>query len=57
MLFAFFAVIELRTPIVWEYPSFLVSLLVFIVVGYVLIKVPLSNAGRPDELAPPSAMM
>jgi putative OPT family oligopeptide transporter len=57
LLFAFFAVIELKTPVVWEYPSFLVSLLVFIVVGYVLIKVPLGNAGRPDEPAPPSAMM
>jgi putative OPT family oligopeptide transporter len=57
LLFAFFAVIELKTPIVFEYPSFLVSLLVFVVVGYVLIKVPLSNAGKPDEPAPPSAMM
>jgi hypothetical protein len=47
----------LKTPIVFEYPSFLVSLLVFVVVGYVLIKVPLSNAGKPDEPAPPSAMM
>jgi len=57
LLFAFFAVIELKTPIVFEHPSFLVSLLVFVVVGYVLIKVPLSNAGKPDEPAPPSAMM
>jgi hypothetical protein len=24
---------------------------------YILIKVPLSNPGRPDEPAPPSAMM
>ena len=56
LLFAFFAVVEWKTPIVFREPSFLVSLLVFIVVGYVLIKVPLKNAGRPDEPAPPSAM-
>jgi putative OPT family oligopeptide transporter len=36
---------------------FLVSLLVFVVVGWVLIRVPLANAGRPDEPAPPSAVM
>jgi putative OPT family oligopeptide transporter len=36
---------------------FLVSLLVFVLVGWVLIRTPLSNAGRPDEPAPPSAVM
>jgi len=34
-----------------------VSLLVFVVIGWVLIRVPLANAGRPDEPAPPSAMV
>lgn len=56
LLFAFFAVVEWQTPIVFIEPSFLVSLLVFIVVGYVLVKVPLANAGKPDEPAPPSAL-
>jgi putative OPT family oligopeptide transporter len=56
LLFAFFAVVEWRTPIIFTEPSFLVSLLVFVVVGYVLIKVPLANAGKPDEPAPPSAL-
>ncbi len=56
LLFAFFAVVEIQTPRIFEAPSFLVSLLVFVVVGYVLISTPLKNAGRPDEPAPPSAM-
>ncbi|HAL56516.1 MAG TPA: oligopeptide transporter, OPT family [Bacteroidetes bacterium] len=35
---------------------FWVSLLVFVVIGWILIKIPLKNAGRPDEPAPPSAV-
>jgi putative OPT family oligopeptide transporter len=34
-----------------------VSLLVFVVIGWVLIRVPLANAGRPEDPAPPSAMV
>ena len=56
LLFAFFAVMELRYPLVFENPSFLISLLVFVVIAIVLIRVPLKNAGSPDEPAPPSAM-
>jgi uncharacterized oligopeptide transporter (OPT) family protein len=56
LLFAFFAVVEIQTPKIFETPSFLVSILVFVVVAYVLISTPLKNAGRPDEPAPPSAM-
>src|SRR4030042_7024800 len=46
LLFAFFAVIEWETPIIFEDPTFLLSLLVFIVIGYILVKVPLANAGK-----------
>jgi putative OPT family oligopeptide transporter len=55
LLFAFFAVMEWRTPIIFESPSFLISLFVFVVVAIVLIRTPLNNAGKPDEPAPPSA--
>ncbi len=34
-----------------------VSLLVFLVIAWVLIRTPLANAGSPDEPAPPSAMV
>ena len=34
-----------------------VSLLVFVVIAWVLIRTPLMNAGSPDEPAPPSAMV
>jgi len=39
----------------FENPSFLISLLVFVGLAYLLVSVPLKNAGRPDEPAPPSA--
>jgi len=63
LLFALFAVLEVEYS-VWL-PSlitflplpFLFSLLVFIVIGWILIRVPLANAGSPDDPAPPSAMV
>jgi len=56
LLFAFFAVMEWETPIIFTEPSFLISLLVFVVIAFVLIRTPLNNAGKPDEPAPPSAV-
>jgi putative OPT family oligopeptide transporter len=35
---------------------FWVSLLVFVLIGWILIRIPLNNAGKPDEPAPPSAV-
>jgi len=54
LLFAAMAVLEWRVPIVFVNPSFIVSLLVFVVVGYILVYIPLKNAGSPNEPAPPS---
>jgi putative OPT family oligopeptide transporter len=34
---------------------FVVSLLVFLLIGWILVRFPLSNAGSPDDPAPPSA--
>jgi hypothetical protein len=36
---------------------FVVSLLVFLLIGWVLVNIPITNAGSPDEPAPPSAVM
>lgn len=40
----------------WLPLPFGVSLLVFVVIGWILIQIPIKNAGRPDEPAPPSAV-
>jgi putative OPT family oligopeptide transporter len=37
--------------------GFWMSILVFLLIGWILIGIPLKNAGRPDEPAPPSAVM
>jgi putative OPT family oligopeptide transporter len=55
LFFAFFAVMEWKTPVIFEQPSFLISMLVFVLVGWILIRTPLKNAGKPDDPAPPSA--
>ncbi|HET7040232.1 MAG TPA: oligopeptide transporter, OPT family [Gemmatimonadales bacterium] len=37
--------------------GFWMGILVFVLIGWILISIPLRNAGRPDEPAPPSAVM
>lgn len=57
LVFAYMAFREIRTPAIFEHPSFITSLGVFALIALVLIVVPIKNAGRPDEPAPPSAVM
>ena len=57
LLVAAFALFEVRTPEVFTRPSYALGLVVLGILAYVLVKVPLSNAGSPDEPAPPTAIM
>lgn len=43
-------------PVVFDHPSFIGGIAVFVLLALILVKVPIKNAGRPDEPAPPSAM-
>ncbi len=54
LFFATLAFFEIKVFHIFENPSFIVSLFVFAVIIYILVKVPLKNAGRPDEPVPPS---
>lgn len=54
---AYFAWREIPLPSFFAQPSFLIGMLVLALIAAVLIRVPLQNAGRPDEPAPPSAMV
>ncbi len=38
-------------------PSFLVSLIVFAIIAWLLIQIPIKNAGKPDDPAPPQVSM
>ncbi len=44
-------------PVIFANPSYWAGLVVMALIAWVLIRVPLANAGRPEEPAPPSAMM
>jgi hypothetical protein len=54
---ATFRYYEWPLPAIFPQPSFVAGLAVMGFLGYIMIKTPISNAGRPDEPAPPTAMM
>ncbi|MEK6649543.1 MAG: oligopeptide transporter, OPT family [Bacteroidota bacterium] len=53
---AFYSVDLLGALKVFAEPSFIPSVFVFLVVGLVLVLIPIYNAGKPDEPAPPGAV-
>ncbi|MCG3118604.1 MAG: hypothetical protein ALAOOOJD_00844 [bacterium] len=56
LLFAGLAFAEIPLFAIFKQPSFLVSLVMLGIIGWILVQIPLKNAGRPDEPAPPSAV-
>lgn len=56
LLFAAFAFWEVKLFAIFEQPSFITSLVIFGIIAWILIQIPVKNAGRPDEPAPPSAV-
>jgi putative OPT family oligopeptide transporter len=57
LLFAGLAFGEVRLLAFFEHPSFLTSLAMLAIIGWVLIRIPIVNAGKPDEPAPPGAVL
>ena len=57
LVFAALAFFDQKIPALFAEPSFLVSIAIFVIIALVLIYIPVKNAGKPDETAPPSAMM
>ncbi|MEJ5350379.1 MAG: oligopeptide transporter, OPT family [Melioribacteraceae bacterium] len=57
LVFAAFAFFEIQLFSIFEYPSFYVSLLVFVFIAWYLIQIPVKNAGKADEPAPPPVSM
>jgi putative OPT family oligopeptide transporter len=52
LVVATFRFFEWPLPEIFKEPSFLAGLAVLALVGFVMVKVPLANAGSPDEPAP-----
>ncbi len=57
LVVATFNFARIPIPVLFENPSFYTGLAAMALIVFVMLKVPLSNPGRPDEPAPPTAMM
>jgi putative OPT family oligopeptide transporter len=57
LLFAGLAFGEIKLFEFFAQPSFLVSLVVFAIIAWLLIQIPVKNAGKPDDPAPPQVSM
>ncbi len=57
LLTATFNFFEWPVPVIFETPSYVFGLVIMALLAFVLVRVPLANAGSPDEPAPPVAMM
>ncbi len=57
LLFAGFAFWETSLLAIFAEPSFIISLIVFAFIGWLLVNIPLKNAGKPDDPAPPHVSM
>ncbi|HMK23348.1 MAG TPA: OPT/YSL family transporter, partial [Terriglobales bacterium] len=44
-------------PIIFEQPATISGFIVLVILAFVMIRVPLANAGRPEDPAPPTAIM
>jgi putative OPT family oligopeptide transporter len=52
-----FNVVKGALPQVFKEPSYMVGIAVMLLLGFVLVRTSISNAGRPEDPAPPVAMM
>ncbi|HEY6393447.1 MAG TPA: oligopeptide transporter, OPT family [Bryobacteraceae bacterium] len=57
LVIATFRFFEWPLPKIFEDPSYLFGFAIIVMLGVLLVRLPLANAGRPEEPAPPSAMM
>jgi putative OPT family oligopeptide transporter len=46
-----------KTPQIFEHPHWIGMIIAFLALLLVMVRVPLANAGKPDEPAPPTAIM
>jgi putative OPT family oligopeptide transporter len=54
---AIFKFKQWKLPVIFEHPNVISGFIVLVILAVVMVRVPLANAGRPDEPAPPTAIM
>jgi putative OPT family oligopeptide transporter len=57
LLFAYFKFKDIPVLEIFKEPSYLAGFAVILVLAFIMIRLPLSKAGRPEDPAPPAAMM
>ena len=57
LVFATFRFKDVKIYHFFENPSYLAGFAVLMLVGFVIVRIPLTKAGNPDDPAPPQAMM
>lgn len=57
LVIATFRFFEWPLPQIFAHPSYIAGIVIILLLGTLLVRVPLSKAGSPDEPAPPAAMM
>jgi putative OPT family oligopeptide transporter len=57
LLFAGFAFFEIPLFRIFAEPTFIISLVVFAFIGWLLVGIPVKNAGNPNDPAPPQVSM
>src|SRR5580704_16962665 len=57
LLFAYFKFKDIEVLQIFKDPSYLLGFAVMLLLGFIMVRLPLSKAGRADEPAPPAAMM
>lgn len=54
---ATFSFLKIKVPLLFANPSYIVGLAVLALLGIILIQIPLANAGRPEDPAPPAVIV
>jgi putative OPT family oligopeptide transporter len=57
LVIATFRFFEWPLPVIFKEPSYVAGVIVILLLGALLVRLPMSKAGSPDEPAPPLAMM
>ena len=57
LVIAWFNYKDIKVPQMFANPSYLVGIGAMAILAFVLIQVPLKNAGRPDDPPPPAAFV
>jgi putative OPT family oligopeptide transporter len=57
LLFAYFKFKDIAVYEIFKDPSYAVGFVVILMLAFTLVRIPLMNAGRPEDPAPPSAMV